>query len=147
MELKTLNLENHLIKMGMPVLQDIIGKEELEAISLITNKSINEVMIANLLIKSNGTDIFSDPLLRGYVIHFLTEDYKSYIEFNRYDKKIDQSLEQQMINRSWNPNFNSHYRLIEIFGLSNEYLLPFEEGNWQTIDRDREREIMKKNHH
>ena len=147
MELKTLNLENHLIKMGMPVLQDIIGKEELEAISLITNKSINEAMIANLLIKSNGTDIFSDPLLRGYVIHFLTEDYKSYIEFNRYDKKIDQSLKQQMISRSWNPNFNSHYRLIEIFGLSNEYLLPFEEGDWQTIDRDREREIMKKNHH
>ena len=58
MELETLNLENHLIKMGMPVLQDIIGKEELEAISLITNKNINEVMIAELLIKSNGDDIF-----------------------------------------------------------------------------------------
>ena len=27
-----------------------------------------------------------------------------------------------MINRSWNRNFHSHYRLIEIFGLSNEYL-------------------------
>ena len=51
MELEKLNLENHLIKMGMPVLQDIIGKEELEAISLITNKNINEVMIAELFIK------------------------------------------------------------------------------------------------
>ena len=25
--------------------------------------------------------------------------------------------------------------------------IPFEEGDWQTIDRDREREMMKKNHH
>jgi DNA repair protein RadD len=122
MELEKLDLEQHLIKMGMPILQDIIGRDELEAISLITNKSVNESMIANLLIKSNGTDIFSDPMLRGYVIHFLTDNYKSYLEFGRHDKKIDQSLEKQMINKAWNRNFHSHYRLIEIFGLSNEYL-------------------------
>ena len=122
MELEKLDLKNHLIKMGMPILQDIIGRDELEAISLITNKSINESMIANLLIKSNDTEIFSDPMLRGYVIHFLPDNYKSYLEFNRYDKKIDQSLEKQMINKSWNRNFHSHYRLIEVFGLSNEYL-------------------------
>lgn len=122
MELEKLDLKNHLIKMGMPILQDIIGRDELEAISLITNKSINESMIANLLIKSNDTEIFSDPVLRGYVIHFLPDNYKSYLEFNRYDKKIDQSLEKQMINKSWNRNFHSHYRLIEVFGLSNEYL-------------------------
>ena len=122
MELEKLDLEQHLIKMGMPILQDIIGRDELEAISLITNKSDNESMIANLLIKSNGTDIFSDPMLRGYVIHFLTDNYKSYLEFGRHDKKIDQSLEKQMINKAWNRNFHSHYRLIEIFGLSNEYL-------------------------
>ena len=58
MELEKLDLEKHLIKMGMPILQDIMGRDELEAISLITNKSINEAMIANLLIKSNGSDIF-----------------------------------------------------------------------------------------
>ena len=122
MELEKLDLEKHLIKMGMPILQDIIGRDELEAISLITNKSINESMIANLLIKSNGTDIFSDSIMRGYVIHFLPNTYKSYLEFNRYDKKINQSLEEQLINRAWNRNFHSHFRLIEIFGLSNEYL-------------------------
>ena len=71
MELEKLDLQTHLIKMGMPVLQEIIGKEELEAISLITNKNVNETMIADLLIKSNGYDIFSDALLRGYIIHFL----------------------------------------------------------------------------
>jgi DNA repair protein RadD len=122
MELEKLDLEKHLIKMGMPILQDIIGRDELEAISLITNKSINESMIANLLIKSNGTDIFSDSIMRGYVIHFLPDTYKSYLEFNRYDKKINKSLEEQLINRAWNRNFHSHFRLIEIFGLSNEYL-------------------------
>ena len=122
MDLQPLNLENHLIKMGMPILQEIIGKEELKSISLITQKSINEAMISNLLIKSSGTDIFSDPLLRGYVIHFLPDEYKSYIEFNRTDKEVDQSLEAQMINRAWNRNFHSHFRLVEIFGLSNDYL-------------------------
>ena len=122
MDLQPLNLENHLIKMGMPVLQDIIGKDELEAISLITNKNINEVMIAELLIKSNGDDIFSDPLLRGYVINFLPEEYKSYLEFGNSSKKVNRTLEQRIINRAWNRNFHSHFRLIEIFGLSNEYL-------------------------
>ena len=122
MELETLKLENHLIKMGMPVLQDIMGKEELEAISLITNKNINEVMISELLIKSNGEDIFSDSLLRGYVINFLPEEYKSYLEYGNPNKKVTEALEKKIINRAWNRNFHSHYRLIEIFGLSNEYL-------------------------
>ena len=122
MNLKPLNLKNHLIKMGMPILQEIIGREELEAISLITNKSINETMIAELLIKSNGEEIFSDPLLRGYVIHFLPENYKSYLEFNDENKLVEESLEKKIINRAWNRNFQSHFRLIEIFNLSYEYL-------------------------
>lgn len=122
MELKKLDLKNHLIKMGMPILQEIIGKEELEAISKITGKSINEAMIAELLIKSNGDDIFSDSLLRGYVIHFLSEEYKSYLEFGNTNKTISQKIEKTLINRAWNRNFHSHYRLIEIFELTNEYL-------------------------
>lgn len=144
MELKNLNLENHLIKMGMPVLQDIIGKEELEAISLITNKNINEVMIAELLIKSNGDDIFSDSLLRGYVINFLPEEYKSYLEYGNPNKKVSETLEKKIINRAWNRNFHSHYRLIEIFGLSNEYLPDEvnEEENNIILKTDRE---LKKN--
>jgi len=122
MELEKLDLETHLIKMGMPVLQEIIGKEELEAISLITNRNVNETMISNLLIKSNGYDLFSDPLLRGYIIHFLPNNYKSYLEFEKIDKNITQEIEKQIINRAWNRKFHSHLRLIEIFGLSEEFL-------------------------
>lgn len=105
MELKKLDLKNHLIKMGMPILQEIIGKEELEAISKITGKSINEAMIAELLIKSNGDDIFSDSLLRGYVIHFLSEEYKSYLEFGNTNKTISQKIEKTLINRAWREIF------------------------------------------
>ena len=122
MNLPALDLKNHLIKMGMPILQEIIGREELEAISLITNKSINETMIAELLIKSNGEEIFSERLLRGYVIHFLPANYKSYLEFNNENKLVDESVEKKIINRAWNRNFQSHFRLIEIFNLSHEYL-------------------------
>ena len=71
--------------MGMPVLQEIVGRDELEAISKITNKSINETMIAELIVKSSGGDLFSDKLLRGYVIHFLPNTYKSYLEFNKFE--------------------------------------------------------------
>jgi len=122
MELEKLDLKNHLIRMGMPVLQEIIGKEELEAISLITNKNVNETMIADLLIKSNGYDIFSDALLRGYIIHFLPNNYKSYLEFGKIDKDITLEIEKQIINRAWNRKFHSHLRLIEIFDLSEEFL-------------------------
>ena len=145
MELETLNLENHLIKMGMPVLQDIIGKEELEAISLITNKNINEVMIAELLIKSNGDDIFSDSLLRGYVINFLPEEYKSYLEYGNSNKKVTETQERTIINRAWNRNFHSHYRLIEIFGLSNEYLPDEVDEEENNIILKTERKIEKTN--
>lgn len=122
MELEKLDLQTHLIKMGMPVLQEIIGKEELEAISLITNKNVNETMIADLLIKSNGYDIFSDALLRGYIIHFLPNNYKSYLEFGKIDKDVTLEIEKQIINRAWNRKFHSHLRLIEIFDLSEEFL-------------------------
>ena len=122
MELEKLDLEQHMIKMGMPILQEIMGRDELEAISKITNKNVNETMIVELLINSNGTDLLSDKLLRGYIIHFLPDKYKSYLEFNDSNKKVDISIEKKLINRAWNRKFHSHFRLIEIFGLSNEYL-------------------------
>ncbi len=131
--------------MGMPVLQDIIGQEELEAISLITNKNINEVMIAELLIKSNGDDIFSDSLLRGYVINFLPQRYKSYLEYGNSNKKVSETLEKTIINRAWNRNFHSHYRLIEIFGLSNEFLPDEVDEQENTIILKTERKIEKIN--
>ena len=122
MELEKLDLEQHMIKMGMPILQEIMGRDELEAISKITNKNVNETMIVELLINSNGTDLLSDKLLRGYIIHFLPDKYKSYLKFNDLNKKINILLEKKLINRAWNRKFHSHFRLIEIFGLSNEYL-------------------------
>lgn len=122
MELEKLDLKNHLIKMGMPTLQEIIGVEELKAISKITNKSINETMIADLLIKSGGTEIFSDGWLRGWVIRFLPDNYKSYLEYGDKNKKISEETEKKLIDRAWNRNFHSHYRLIEIFNLTDEYL-------------------------
>ena len=124
MELEKLDLKNHLIKMGMPILQEIIGVDELKAISKITNKTINETMIADLLIKSNGNEIFSDGLLRGWVIRALPNNYKSYLEKANKDKSINEETEKKLIDRAWNRNYKSHFRLIEIFNLSNAYLPP-----------------------
>jgi len=79
-------------------------------------------MIADLLIKSGGTEIFSDGWLRGWVIRFLPDNYKSYLEYGDKNKKISDETEKKLIDRAWNRNFHSHYRLIEIFNLTNEYL-------------------------
>jgi len=138
MNLEKLNLRSHLIRMGMPILEEIIGKDELDAISKITNQSINESMIADLLIKSNGSEIFSDSLLRGYIINFLPDNYKSYLEYNNHNKIFDKEKEKQLINRAWNRKFHSHYRLLEIFGLSYEYLPDeaIEEKNYQILQPD-----------
>jgi len=138
MNLEKLDLRSHLIRMGMPILEEIIGKDELEAISKITNQSINESMIADLLIKSNGSEIFSDSLLRGYIINFLPDNYKSYLEYNNHNKRFDKEKEKQLINRAWNRKFHSHYRLLEIFGLSYEYLPDeaIEEKNYQILQPD-----------
>ena len=135
MNLEKLDLRSHLIRMGMPILEEIIGKDELEAISKITNQSINESMIADLLIKSNGSEIFSDSLLRGYIINFLPDNYKSYLEYNNHNKRFDKEKEKQLINRAWNRKFHSHYRLLEIFGLSYEYLPDeaIEEKSYQIL--------------
>ena len=122
MEIEKLDLKDHLIKMGMPILQEIIGVDELKAIAKITNKSINETMIADLLIKSNGNEILSDGLLRGWVIRALSNNYKSYLEFGNKDKLINDEIERKLIDRAWNRNFKSHFRLVEIFNLSNDYL-------------------------
>jgi len=135
MNLEKLDLRSHLIRMGMPTLEEIIGKDELDAISKITNQSINESMIADLLIKSNGSEIFSDSLLRGYIINFLPDNYKSYLEYNNHNKRFDKEKEKQLINRAWNRKFHSHYRLLEIFGLSYEYLPDeaIEEKSYQIL--------------
>ena len=45
-------------------------------------------------------------------------------------------------------SFERHQdRLEKMKKCLEEKNIPFEEGDWQTIDRDREREIMKKSHH
>ncbi len=138
MELEKLDLKDHLIKLGMPILQEIIGVNELKAISKITNKSINETMIADLLIKSNGNEILSDGLLRGWVIRALPNNYKSYLENANKDKSINVETEKKLIDRAWNRNFRSHFRLIEIFNLPNDYL-PHE------AQEDNNTEILKPN--
>ena len=145
MELEKLDLKNHLIKMGMPILQEIVGRDELEAISKITNKSINETMIVELIVKSSGADLFSDKLLRGYVIHFLPNSYKSYLEFNNSNRTLNISQEKKLIDRAWNRKFHSHFRLIEIFGLTNDYLPEEVDEEINTIILDVSKEEEQKN--
>ena len=59
MELEKIDLRSHLIKMGMPILQEIIGKEELKDIirELIDSEDktnpLSDLEISNLLKEQN----------------------------------------------------------------------------------------------
>ena len=54
MKLNPSDLRVHLINMGISTLIEIVGKKKIETLSLITNKNITEVVIADLLIKTTG---------------------------------------------------------------------------------------------
>jgi len=122
MKLKTLDLRTHLIKMGIVNLIEIFGEKKIETLSLIINKNITETIIADLLIKINGTEIFSDNLLRGYIIHYLPPEYKSYLAYEDETKSVSENEEKKLIDRAWNRSFNFYKRLIKIFDLNDDYL-------------------------
>lgn len=122
MNLETINIKDHFIRMGLPNLIEIIGKNRIDLLLKITNQTLNETSIADLIIESSKEELFSDSLLRGYVIHFLPNEYKSYLEFGDKNQTISQDQEKILIDRAWNRKFKSHSRLLEIFNLPNEYL-------------------------
>ena len=133
-ELPKLDLKKHFIKMGMSNLIEIIGEKRIEILSQITGSTINEVLISDLLIESMGEEIFEDNYLRGFVIHFLPDNYKSYLEYGDTTKHVSIEQEKILINRAWNRKFHSHSRLIEVFNLNNNYLPSIAEYNVDEID-------------
>lgn len=122
MKLNPIDLRVHLINMGISTLIEIVGKKKIETLSLITNKNITEVVIADLLIKTTGIEIFSDNLLRGYIIHYLPPKYKSFLAFEDETKIVSEDEEKKLIDRAWNRSFNLYERLIKIFDLNEDYL-------------------------
>lgn len=129
MKLKPLDLRTHLIRMGISNLIKIVGEKKIETLSLIINKNITETIIADLLIKIGSTEIFSDNLLRGYIIHYLPPEYKSYLVYEDETKLVSEYEEKKLIDRAWNRSFNSYKRLIKIFNLNDDYLPDYPEEN------------------
>ena len=67
MNLQKLDLREHLVKMGMSNLLEIIGEKRVKIISKITEKSITEGLIADLLIQSLEQEIFLD----SFFVHLI----------------------------------------------------------------------------
>ena len=122
MNLDKLKLENILLQLGDEILIKVIGKQRIKTLSKLTNKSINSIMMVELLKKRLGNQIFSDSILRGNIIFSLKEEYKSYLFYGDESKTIDQEDLKKMINASWDRRFNYFKSLIEIFDLDESYL-------------------------
>ena len=122
MNLDKLKLENILLQLGDEVLTKVIGEQRIKTLSKLTNKSINSIMMVELLKKRLGNQILSDSILRGNIIFSLREEYKSYLYYGDISKTIDQEDLKKMINASWDRRFNYYKRLIEIFNLDESYL-------------------------
>ena len=80
-----LNLTEFLISLGSNTLAEIYGKERLSAIIETIDTSISERAIVNLLKTRYGSQIFSNKLLRGYVIGSLRNEYLSFLLNGKYE--------------------------------------------------------------
>jgi superfamily II DNA or RNA helicase len=122
MNLPILDLDTCLLKLGDEILSKILGQDRLRTLSKLTNKSINSIMMIELLKKRLGDQIFSDPILRGNIIFSLKENYKSYLYNGDENKSLSEAELKKLINASWDRRFSYHKRLIEIFNLDEKFL-------------------------
>ena len=122
MKLKSLNLKNQLLNLGAEKLTEILGRDRLSTLKEITHVPINEMTMVELILRRFETQIFSHAILRGYIIHFLKTQYKSYVFKGDPNYSMTESDEVQLLNLAWDRRFYAHHRLIEIFDLSKEYL-------------------------
>ena len=138
MKLPRLDLDTSLLQLGDEILSQILGRERLRTLSKLTNKSINSIMMIELLKKRLGSQLFSDPNLRGHIIYSLKDNYKSYLYFGDENKIITEKEIKKVINASWDRRFSYHKRLIEIFNLNEEYLpeLPIVREDSKLIQAD-----------
>ena len=138
MKLPRLDLDTSLLQLGDEILSQILGQERLKTLSKLTNKSINSIMMIELLKKRLGSQLFSDPNLRGQIIYSLKDNYKSYLYFGDENKIITEKEIKKVINASWDRRYSYHKRLIEIFNLNEEFLpeLPIVREDSKLIQAD-----------
>ena len=118
-----LNLTEFLISLDSNTLAEIYVKERLSAIIETIDTSISERAIVNLLKTRYGSQIFSNKLLRGYVIGSLRNEYLSFLLNGKYENiDISDQDKKKLIKLNWNRNIKSIQRLIEIFDLSEDHL-------------------------
>lgn len=118
-----LNLTEFLKSLGSETLSEIYGKNRLLAIADTIDTNINEGVIVNLLKTRFNTQIFSNKLLRAFVLGNLSNNYLNFIMSGEFINTIvTKDQKTKLINLNWNRNTKSIQRLIEIFDLDEEYL-------------------------
>lgn len=126
--MENLDLNKLLISLGTSTLSEIYGKEKLRIIVRTIKNSIDERQIVHLLYLKYGSQILSNVKLKTYLINNLPNKYANYVCNGTFEngKLADKEIIKASSTR-WTRKTHINQRLVEVFGLSDDYLPPIKE--------------------
>lgn len=126
--MESLDLNKLLIGLGTSTLSEIYGKEKLRIIVRTIKNNVDERQIVNLLHLKYGFQILSNIKLKTYLINNLPNKYANYVCNGNYENnKLSDKEIIRASSTKWTRKTHINQRLIEILGLSDDYLPPIRE--------------------
>ena len=123
--MEALNINKYLYRLGSEKLSNIIGNTRLHSLSSISQKTITESNMVELILNRYGSQLLSNGELRKLIINSLPETYKRYLLNGSFDEtSISASENKKLLYLNWDRRINAIQRLIQVFDLSDDYLPP-----------------------
>ena len=113
-------------RLGSRILSEFFGLERLENIVNVIDTSITESKLVHMLNLRYGSQILANNLIRNKLLSTLPIKYKNYIVYDEYNDNVNNErvLESELMNILWKRKSNETIRVLEIFGLQENYLPP-----------------------
>ncbi len=123
--MEVLNIKKYIYRLGSENLSRIIGTTRLNSLANISQKTITESNMVELILNRYSSQVLSNIELRKSIITSLPDKYKSYMLNGSFDERtISEAENKKLLSLNWDRRINAIQRLIQIFDLSEEYLPP-----------------------
>jgi len=118
-------LESILRKLGTAKLVRLYGADSVDSISGIFSEKINEIKLVELLRIKYGFQILQEKSVRVAALTALTDAERRYVLSGKNSEvRLTRDELLKLSNLRWSRNSKQASRLLEVLGLSNEYLPP-----------------------
>ena len=123
--MEVLDIKKYIYRLGSENLSRIIGTTRLNSLANISQKTITESNMVELILNRYSSQVLSNIELRKSIITSLPDKYKSYMLNGSFDERtISEAENKKLLSLNWDRRINAIQRLIQIFDLSEEYLPP-----------------------